>query len=116
MERLRTMNGSSRQRVTSKTGWPGCRSLAGYHGQEADPLQVLKNQLLAGHLADVRDAELEMRLRRAADESASIAWATTYPLLTLPELLLEKTAQALAQHERQREIQLRRCAAVGLAA
>lgn len=90
--------------------------MAGYHGQEADPLQVLKNQLLAGHLAEVRDSELEMRLRRAADESASIAWATTYPLLTLPELLREKTVQALAQHERQREIQLRGRAPVGFAA
>lgn len=90
--------------------------MAGYRGQEADPLQVLKSQLLAGHLADVRDAELEIRLRRAADESASIAWATTYPLLTLPELLREKTAQALAQHTRQREIQLRTRAPAGFAA
>ena len=90
--------------------------MAGYHGQEADPLQVLKSQLLAGHLAEVRDSELEIRLRRAADESASIAWATTYPLLTLPELLREMTAQALAQHGRQREIQLRRRTPVGLAA
>jgi len=90
--------------------------MAGYNGQDADPLQVLKSQLLAGHLADVRDSELEMRLRSAADESASIAWATTYPLLVLPELLREKTAQAFAQHGRQREIQLRRRAPVGLAA
>ncbi len=90
--------------------------MAGYHGQEADPLQVLKSQLLACHLADVRDSELEIRIRRAADESASIAWATTYPLLTLPELLREKTAQALAQHGRQREIQLRNRAPLGLAA
>ena len=110
------MNGSSRQRVTSGTGWPGCRPITGYHGQDADPLQVLKSQLLAGHLAEVRDSELEIRLRRAADESASIAWATAYPLLTLPELLREKTAQALAQHERQRKIQLRGRATVGLAA
>ena len=90
--------------------------MAGYYGQDADPLQVLKGQLLAGHLADVRDSELEIRLRRAADESASIAWATTYPLLTLPELLREKTLQAFAQHARQREIQLRAHAPVGLAA
>ena len=79
----------------------------GYHGQQLDPLDLLKNQLLATHLASVRDAELEMRLRRAADESVSIAWATAYPLLTLPELLQEKTAQAFAQHERQRGIQAR---------
>ena len=110
------MNSSSRQRVTSETGRPVGRSTAGYNGQDADPLHVLKSQLLAVHLAEVRDSELEIRLRRAADESASIAWATTYPLLTLPELLREMTAQALAQHGRQREIQLRRRTPVGLAA
>ena len=110
------MNSSSRQRVTSETGRPVGRSTAGYNGQDADPLHVLKSQLLAVNLAEVRDSELEIRLRRAADESASVAWATTYPLLTLPELLREKTMEAFVQHERQRSIQLRGRAAFRLAA
>jgi len=90
--------------------------MAGYQGQHADPLQMLKSQLLAGHLAEVRDSELEIRLRRAADESASIAWATAYPLLAFPELLREKTAQALVQHERQRKIRSGGRGTVSLAA
>ena len=116
MERVKTVNGMSRQRVTRGNVRPGCRSNAGYHGQDVDPLHLLKSQLLAAQLAAVRDAELEIRLRRAAAESAALAWATSYPLLTLPELLREKTAEAAVQHERQRAIQLRGRAAVEIAA
>lgn len=51
--------------------------------------------------------ELIRRLRRAADESASLAWASPFPLLTLPELLAEKVREAQRQFERQRAIQSR---------
>ena len=92
------------QRVTLNEGGQALRPNVGYHGQHADPLEILKNQLISQYLAAVRDTDLMMRLRRVADESASMAWATTYPLLTLPELLREKTAEALSQHERQLQI------------
>ena len=102
----RTVNGMRRQRVTAGSGH--CRRVGTTHRvPEVDPLEVLKNQLLAEQMMVVRDSDLAARLRRAADESASIAWATAYPLLALPELLREKTAQAHAQFEQQRRIQSR---------
>jgi hypothetical protein len=118
MNRTCVMKACGSQRVTLADD-ENCRQPVtgyGYHGQQLDPLDLLKNQLLGMQLASVRDTELELRLRRAADESASIAWATSYPLLTLPELLREKTAQAFAQHERQRSIQSRARAVAQIAA
>lgn len=103
------------QRVTAIRG--GCRRIpvCGEDGA-TDPLDVLKNQLLAQEMAAVRNVELMERLRRAADESTSLAWATGFPLLTLPELLREKAVVAHAQYERQRRIQSRGRSTVQLAA
>lgn len=70
-------------------------------------LDVLTAGLLAELLGEVRDPVLRERFRRAAAESASIAWSTPYPLLTLPELFAEKEREARRQHERQQAIQRR---------
>lgn len=70
-------------------------------------LDVLVARLLAEQLSKVQDAALRERLRRAAAEAASIAWSTSYPLLTLPELFAEKEREARSQHERQQAIQQR---------
>ncbi len=91
-------------------------SILSYHGQDADPLELLKTQLISEHLATVQDGDLAQRLRRAAEESASIAWATTYPLLTLPELLREKAQEAMRQHERQSKLRAPNRVNVGMAA
>lgn len=105
------------QRVTTIYGARRAQGpVLSYHGQDADPLELLKRQLISEHLAAVRDAELVQRLRRAAEESASIAWATTYPLLTLPELLREKAAEAVRQHEHQAKLRTSGGSSVGLAA
>ena len=73
-----------------------------------DPaLDVLVARLLAERLGEVQDPALRERLRRAAAESASLAWSTPYPLLTLPELFTEKEREARRQHERQQAIQRR---------
>ena len=73
-----------------------------------DPdLDVLVARLLADQLRKVQDDALCERLRRAAAESASIAWSTPYPLLALPELFAEKERSARAQHQRQQRIQRR---------
>ena len=88
-------------------------------GQTARPLttlEVLKARLLDEQLAAAKDAELRRRLRRAAEESASLAWATPIPLLALPELLAEKAREAWHQFERQRCIQGRNQPTVSLAA
>lgn len=70
-------------------------------------LDVLVARLLAEQLSKVEDAALRERLRRAAAESASIAWSTPYSLLALPELFAEKDREARAQHERQQSIRRR---------
>ncbi len=62
-------------------------------------LEGLKKQLLAQHLSESKD--LAPVLRRAAEEAASLAWATPYPLLFLPELLQEKVAAARRQYVQQ---------------
>ena len=88
-------------------------------GQRARPLtalEVLKARLLDEQLAAAKDSELRRRLRRAAEESASLAWTTPIPLLALPELLAEKAREAWRQFERQRCIQERSQPTVSLAA
>jgi hypothetical protein len=70
-------------------------------------LESLKGRLLEKLLGAETNEELIRRLRRAADESASLAWASPFPLLTLPELLTEKVREAQCQFERQRAIQTR---------
>jgi hypothetical protein len=106
MQRVMTIHGAQRART----------SILSYHGQDADPLELLKTQLISEHLATVQDGDLARRLRRAAEESASIAWATTYPLLTLPELLREKAQEAMRQHERQSKLHAPSRVRVGMAA
>ena len=63
----------------------------------------LKAKLLATQLA-VATPELNVSLRRAANEAAALAWATLYPLLVFPVLFDEKTATAVRQSERQTRI------------
>jgi hypothetical protein len=77
---------------------------AGRTGRPLSALERLKNRLLEQQLASVTEAELRRRLQRAADESASLAWTTSFPLLTLPELLAEKGREARHQFERQHAI------------
>lgn len=79
-------------------------------------LESLKQRLLDEQLARAADQDLRRRLRRAADESAAIAWATPYPLLALPELLVEKMSAAWHQFEFQRAIKVRTQTSVSLAA
>jgi hypothetical protein len=79
----------------------------GHFSRPFNALESLKSRLLDELLGTQTNEELVRRLRRAADESASLAWASPFPLLTLPELLTEKTREAQRQFERQRAIQSR---------
>jgi len=63
----------------------------------------LKNRLLAEQLAGATP-ELNIPLRRAANEAAALAWVTFYPLLVFPVLFEEKTVAAVRQAERQARI------------
>jgi hypothetical protein len=66
--------------------------------------EQLKNRLLARQLDELEHPELNMAVRRAANEAAALAWVTVYPLLVFPALFEEKTAAALRHAERQARI------------
>jgi len=48
--------------------------------------------------------ELNVAIRRAANEAAALAWVTFYPLLLFPALFEEKFRHALRHAERQAHI------------
>jgi hypothetical protein len=76
-------------------------------GAAETELEQLKARLLRPLLEPVEEPELSTALRRAANEAASVAWFTPFPLLFFPTLLEEKTATARRQQERQRHIRAR---------
>jgi|SRR5437899_9115388 len=73
-------------------------------------------QCLLGEHGRARDLHVHSWLNRAADEAASIAWATPYPLLVLPVLLEEKIEDARRKVELQKAIYERSQPIVALAA
>ena len=79
-------------------------------------LEQLKERMLGEKLRECLDSSVHLCLRRAAEEAASLAWITPWPLLILPVLLAEKFDQANRQAQRQREIRNRSRAIMVLAA
>jgi hypothetical protein len=76
-------------------------------GAAENELEELKTRLLRPLLATTSEPEMNTALRRAANEAASVAWFTPFPLLVFPTLLEEKAARARRQQERQRQIRER---------
>lgn len=74
---------------------------------EDDELERLKARLLRERLATVATADLNVRLRRAANEAAALAFVTRYPLLVFPELFEEKARTASQQAARQLRVRSR---------
>jgi len=70
-------------------------------------LERLKNRLLQERLAQINETGLTARLRRAANEAASLAWVTTFPLLVFPVLFEEKARTAQLQAGRQASVRER---------
>ncbi len=70
-------------------------------------LSELKERLLRAHLARAGSEAIRSRVRWAAEEAASLAWASPFPLLVLPELVEEKVARAREQAARQEHIRRR---------
>jgi hypothetical protein len=70
-------------------------------------LEQLKQRLLDQLLSEDHEPEFAALLRHAANEAASLAWATPYPLLVFPALAEEKTQAARRQIIRQRRIHRR---------
>src|SRR5271154_4890768 len=77
---------------------------APFRGAQEIEFERLKNQLLARQLAKAPTPELNLPLRRAANEAAALAWATIFPLLVFPVLFEEKIETALRQAEHQERI------------
>lgn len=66
-------------------------------------LESLKQKLLQDVLA-MSPVTAHRAIRRAAEEAASLAWLTPYPLLILPELLKEKAHLARQQAAKQQSV------------
>ena len=93
------------------------RSRAARHiSRSLNTLELLKNRMLDELITTETSVDLVLRLRRAADESTSLAWATPYPIFLLPELLFEKSSEARRQFEHQEVIQLRSRGSISMAA
>jgi len=80
---------------------------APFRALQETEFERLKLQLLEERLAEETDAELNSYLRRAANEAASLAWVTSYPLLVFPALFEEKAEAASAQALRQEQVRQR---------
>jgi hypothetical protein len=81
--------------------------------QESD-FERLKNRLLTETLLAIAQPDLNVSIRRAANEAAALAWITFYPLLVFPGLFEEKLHHALRRDEHQARVyaQSRELAAV----
>jgi hypothetical protein len=69
-----------------------------------DSLEQLKRRVLASSLAGAAEMAEFVALRRAANEAASLAWLTSYPLLVFPALFEEKATEARRQQAFQERV------------
>src|SRR5258705_6045494 len=67
-------------------------------------LEELKHRLLLETAWARSDSATLSCLRRAAEEAASLAWTTPFPLLALPELFAQKAAEARDSSQPQHDI------------
>ena len=77
---------------------------APFRATQESEFERLKNRLLTEKLLATAKPELNVPLRRAANEAAALAWVTFYPLLVFPTLFEEKARTALRQVERQKRV------------
>ncbi|MGA2751105.1 MAG: hypothetical protein ABSG59_20245 [Verrucomicrobiota bacterium] len=70
-------------------------------------LEQLKARLLVQLQDGAANPQLNEALDRAANEAASLAWFTPFPLLVFPILLQEKVEAIRRQHALQRDIRQR---------
>jgi hypothetical protein len=73
----------------------------------AAAVEALKRRLLREKAITASDAVVLSGLEQAAEEAASLAWATPYPLLVLPEVFAEKAAEACFRSQQQSELRQR---------
>ena len=77
---------------------------APFRATQETEFERLKNRLLTETLLTTGQPELNVAIRRAANEAAALAWVTFYPLLVFPALFEEKIRGALRHAERQARI------------
>jgi hypothetical protein len=75
-----------------------------FRANQDTELEQLKATLLRQLLNGDVTADLNVRLRRAANEAAALAWLEPYPLLVFPTLLEEKARVATKQVAQQRKV------------
>jgi hypothetical protein len=78
-----------------------------FRGTHETELESLKQRLLRQLLDENASSELNVTLRRAANDAASLAWLTPYPLLVFPALLEERARAARVQTRLQARIRRR---------
>ena len=88
---------------------------APFRGAVEGELEELKNRLLKQELQKTAIVELNVLLRRAANDAASLVWLTPYPLWLLPALFEEKARTARAEAGRQARIRQRSSGLISLA-
>ena len=76
---------------------------APFRATQETEFERLKNKLLAEQLVQATP-ELNVPLRRAANDAAALAWATVFPLLVFPVLFEEKIEAAVLRLRRQARI------------
>lgn len=86
---------------------PPAEAPAPFRATTPGNLERLKNQILRSRLDETPSAEWTVLLRRAANEAASLAWLSAYPLLVFPELFSEKLRTTLEINRRQKRIRTR---------
>ena len=80
---------------------------APFRATRENELERLKNELLWEKLETAVGADLNARLRRAANDAAALAWTTNVPLLVFQALFEEKAHLAFRQAARQESIRER---------
>ena len=80
---------------------------ASFRVTQETELERLKSRLLQERLARINETELNVRLRRAANEAAAVAWMTTFPLLVFPALFEELAHTAVLQAGQQAYVRKR---------
>ena len=88
-------------------------SVGGLQARVIAALEELKQRLFEATAKARSDSATLSCLRRAAEEAASLAWTTPFPLLVLPELFAEKAAEACVRSQRQQEIRQRSLGLIG---
>lgn len=80
---------------------------APFRGLGETELERLKDRLLRELLERAENGLLYAGFRRAANEAAALAWATSFPLLFFPVLLEEKANETARHAARQSAINRR---------